>query len=198
MSEKWEKYYDSEDTKKYLVNISMYLNMPPKTKMFEIPIFFFSTSILSVFKQNMWSPISVLSLSFYNGKFYMADLLCHQSTPQSWYNASVDNSIVKPQIDKTGVESKLVYVCVRIFKVGQRRDLVKTLHNKEQQTLATFSLPCSPLSSIHWRSASTPPLSAMDLHISSCNHKKPISKRVEKERSIKIFYNMVQGNFDKS
>lgn len=79
----------------------------------------------------------------------MADLLCHQSTPQSWYNASVDNSIVKPQIDKTGVESKLVYVYVRIFKVGQRRDLVKTLHNKEQQTLATFSLPCSPLSSIH-------------------------------------------------
>ena len=43
-----------------------------------------------------------------------------------------------------------------------------TFESNEQQTLATSVLPCSPLSSIHLRTTSIPPFSAMDLHISSC------------------------------
>lgn len=46
-----------------------------------------------------------------------------------------------------------------------------TFESNEQQTLATALLPCSPLSSIHRSTASIPPFSAMDLHISSCNTK---------------------------
>lgn len=55
--------------------------------------------------------------------------------------------------------------------------IVHTLDSKEQQALATTLLPCSPLSSMHWRTASIPPLSAMDLHISSCTKKISIVKK---------------------
>jgi hypothetical protein len=55
--------------------------------------------------------------------------------------------------------------------INSEPDFPGTLDNKEQQVLATILLPCSPLSSINFRMASIPPLSVMDLHISSCRSK---------------------------
>lgn len=77
----------------------MYLNMPWKTDMFEIPIFLFSTYVLSVLKTEHVITNQHPQPFFLQGKIYGRFVVPSKHTAKM-YSASVDDTIVKPQIDK--------------------------------------------------------------------------------------------------